>query len=48
MDKLSFTFGVICIVLTEFLALRQPTYFTQFYLALMAFLLANRCDCLFL
>jgi len=41
-DKLSFTFGVICIVLTEFLALRQPTYFIQFYLLLMTLLLANR------
>jgi len=41
-DKLSFTFGVICIVLTEFLALRQPTYFTQYYLLLMTCLLTNR------
>jgi len=41
-DKLSFTFGVICIILTEFLALREPTYFTPFYLLLMALLLSNR------
>jgi len=41
-DKLSFTFGVICIVVTEFLALRHPTYFLQFYYLLMALLLTNR------
>ena len=42
MDKLSFTFGVTCIVLTEFLALRYPQYFTSFYLVLMTGLLTNR------
>ena len=41
-DKLSFTFGVTCIVLTEFLALRYPQYFTSFYLVLMTGLLTNR------
>jgi len=41
-DKLSFTFGVICIVLTEFLALRQPTYFVPYYILLMTCLLTNR------
>jgi len=41
-DKLSFTFGVTCIAVTEFLALRHPTYFVQFYYLLMAILLANR------
>ena len=28
-DKLSFMFGVMCIVLTEFLALREPQWFTM-------------------
>ena len=28
-DKLSFMFGVTCIVLTEFLALREPQWFTM-------------------
>merc|ERR1712241_493736 len=41
-DKLSFTCGVTCIVLTEFLALRYPQYFTSFYLVLMTGLLTNR------
>jgi len=41
-DKLSFTFGVTCIVVTEFLALRHPSYFLQFYYLLMTILLANR------
>ena len=41
-DKLSFTLGVLCIVTTEFLALRQPQYFTQFYSVLITALLVNR------
>jgi len=41
-DKLSFTFGVMCIVATEFLALRYPQWFTTFYLVLITGLLANR------
>ena len=41
-DKVSFTFGVTCIVMTELLALRHPEYFTAFYLVLITGLLANR------
>lgn len=41
-DKVSFTFGVTCIVVTELLALRHPEYFTAFYLVLITGLLANR------
>merc|ERR1719427_336702 len=41
-DKLSFTLGVLCIVTTEFLALRQPQYFSQFYSVLITALLVNR------
>ena len=41
-DKVSFTFGVTCIVVTELLALRHPEYFTSFYLVLITGLLANR------
>jgi len=41
-DKLSFMFGVMCIVLTEFLALREPQWFTMFHATIMAFLLAYR------
>lgn len=41
-DKLSFTFGVTCIVLAEFLALRHPQLFPQFYYTLMVGLLTNR------
>lgn len=42
-DKISFTFGVTCIVVTELLALRYPQMFTSFYLVLITALLANRC-----
>jgi len=41
-DKLSFTFGVTCIIFTEFLALRHPEYFTQFYIGLITLLLSYR------
>merc|ERR1712241_1008520 len=41
-DKLSFTFGVMVIIATEFLALRYPQYFTIFYLVLITGLLVNR------
>ena len=41
-DKLSFTFGVMCIISTEFLALRYPEWFTTFYLVLITGLLINR------
>merc|ERR1712012_1428837 len=41
-DKLSFTWGVTCIVVTELLALRYPQFFTSFYLTLITALLANR------
>ena len=41
-DKLSFTFGVMVIIATEFLALRYPQYFTMFYLVLITGLLVNR------
>jgi len=41
-DKLSFTFGVTCIVVTELLALRYPQYFTAYYLVLITGLLTNR------
>jgi len=41
-DKLSFMFGVMCIVLTEFLALREPQWFTMFHATIMAFLMAYR------
>jgi len=41
-DKISFTFGVTCIVLTEFLALRHPEYFTAYYFLLITGLLTNR------
>jgi len=41
-DKLSFTFGVMCIIATEFLALRYPQWFTTFYLVLITGLLVNR------
>ena len=41
-DKLSFTFGVMVIIATEFLALRYPQYFTVFYLVLITGLLVNR------
>jgi len=41
-DKLSFTFGVICIVVTEFIVLRYPSFFLQYYYLLMAVLLAHR------
>merc|ERR1711971_1473225 len=40
-DKLSFMFGVMCIVLTEFLALREPQWFTMFHATIM-FLLVYR------
>ena len=41
-DKLSFTFGVMCIIATELLALRYPQWFTTFYLVLITGLLVNR------
>ena len=41
-DKLSFTFGVMCIIVTEFLALRYPQWFTTFYLILITGLAARR------
>jgi len=41
-DKLSFTFGVICIVVSEFLALRIPTLYPSFFMTLMLFLVTNR------
>ena len=46
-DKLSFTFGVMVIIATEFLALRYPQYFTIFYLVLITGLLVNRSLSLF-
>ena len=45
-DKLSFTWGVTCIVVTELLALRYPQFFTSFYLTLITALLANRSNML--
>ena len=42
-DKISFTFGVVCIVITELLALRYPQYFSAYYLLLITGLLTNRC-----
>jgi len=41
-DKISFTLGVITIVVAEFLALRIPSLFPSFYIALMCFLMTNR------
>lgn len=41
-DKLSFTFGVICIVVSEFLALRMPTLYPAFFMSLMLLLVTNR------
>jgi len=41
-DKLSFTLGVTCIILTEFLALRHPELFLHYYVTLMAILLTFR------
>jgi len=41
-DKVYFTFGVGCVVLTEYLALRHPTLFTQYYYLLMSFLVSIR------
>ena len=41
-DKVSFFFGVTCIIFTEFLALRHPEYFTQYYFGLITLLLSYR------
>jgi len=41
-DKLSFTFGVFAIIITEFLALRFPQHFTKFYYFVMSGLVTNR------
>jgi len=41
-DKLSFTFGVTCIVVAEFLTLRHPEYFPMFYYSILVGLLTNR------
>ena len=42
MDKFAFTFGVGCICLSEYLALRQPLLFPQYYVLIICFLLTNR------
>jgi len=41
-DKISFTFGVLCICGTEWLALRHPEFFPVYYYVLMLALLINR------
>ena len=41
-DKLSFMFGVTCIVLTEFLALREPQWFTMVTLSFLFYPLIFR------
>ena len=41
-DKVSFFLGVACIIFTEFLALRHPEYFTQYYFGLITLLLSYR------
>jgi len=41
-DKLSFTFGVLCICGTEWLALRYPSLFPWYYYIMIGMLLANR------
>jgi len=41
-DKISFTFGVLCICGTEWLALRHPEFFPLYYYVLMMALLVNR------
>jgi len=38
-DKISFTFGVLCICGSEWLALRQPDLFPLYYYAFMSILL---------
>jgi len=41
-DKISFTFGVLCICCTQWLALRHPNLFPIYYYTLMSILLVNR------
>ena len=41
-DKLSFTFGVLCICGSEWLALRHPHWFPLYYYTIMTALLAWR------
>ena len=42
MDKFAFSFGIGCICFTEYLALRRPEWFPQYYLLIMCILLTNR------
>ena len=41
-DKISFTFGVLCICGSEWLALRKPDWFPLYYYAFMSVLLVWR------